>query len=379
MARIRTIKPEFWTDSLMVQLDTFTRLLYIGLWTAADDHGAIRDEIDRIAMEIMPRENPDSVKLSLDLLIACGRVTRMLNDDGSSYLIIEKWADHQRVDKPAKSKIIRDGSRKLAITPEARRSVASKYGCMPGERKEASCYFCGSPGEISWPRLYSGKPSSWVSFSDLELDHFQPESKGGENSSLNLVLSCRHCNRSRNNKSAFDFVTGKLGGSNSLEPREPSRELLVGREGNGKEQGKENTLSSREEIPFVDKSNLDIGSQSDEHDPGANNSVLDGYAPPGGQGAIGKFTMHEDWKPDPDILRQAALWGVSLTGQITQQELAQFVSYWQAEGKAYHHTQWQQKLVQSVKTVRSKTSKPKRRDIMAVSEPDSEIPAGFRG
>ncbi|EPV6100111.1 DnaT-like ssDNA-binding domain-containing protein [Escherichia coli] len=376
MARIRTIKPEFWTDSLMVQLDTFTRLLYIGLWTAADDHGAIRDEIDRIAMEIMPRENPDSVKLSLDLLIACGRVTRMLNDDGSSYLIIEKWADHQRVDKPAKSKIIREGSRKLAITPEARRSVASKYGCMPGERKEASCYFCGSPGEISWPRLYSGKPSSWVSFSDLELDHFQPESKGGENSSLNLVLSCRHCNRSRNNKSAFDFVTGRLGGSNSLNPREPSRELLVGKERKGKEQGKENPLSTR-----VENSSVDNFSQpSETPDPAANNFVMDNRPPSaGGIGAFGKFVMTPDWKPDPDILKQAALWGVALDSEITQQELAQFVSYWVAEGKAYHHTQWQQKLVQSVKTVRTKTAKPERRDIMAMSEPDTEIPPGFRG
>lgn len=238
MARIRTIKPEFWTDSLIVQLDTFTRLLFIGLWTAADDHGAIRDELDRIAMEIMPREDPDNVKHSIDLLIACGRITRMLNDDGSSYLIIDKWAEHQRVDKPAKSKIIREGSRKLAISPETRRAVAAKYGCAPGERKEATCYFCGCSGGISWPLLYSGKPSGWVSFCDLELDHFQPESKGGDNSSSNLVLSCRHCNRARNNKSAFDFVTKGLGSIISPNAREGSRELMVGRD-QGKEQGKE--------------------------------------------------------------------------------------------------------------------------------------------
>ena len=80
-----------------------------------------------------------------------------------------------------------------------------------------------------------------------------------------------------------------------------------------------------------------------------------------------------------NILKQAALWGVSLDSEITQQELAQFVSYWLAEGKAYHHTQWQQKLVQSVKTVRTKSARPERRDIMAMSEPDTEIPPGFRG
>ena len=39
MGRIRTIKPEFWTDEDMAALDPYTRLLAIGLLNYADDEG----------------------------------------------------------------------------------------------------------------------------------------------------------------------------------------------------------------------------------------------------------------------------------------------------------------------------------------------------
>jgi len=148
------------------------------------------------------------------------------------------------------------------------------------------------------------------------------------------------------------------------------------REEKRREDIKDKPLSTRVENSSVDN----LSQPSETPDPAANNFVMDNRPPSaGGIGAFGKFVMTPDWKPDPDILKQAALWGVSLDSEITQQELEQFVSYWVAEGKAYHHSQWQQKLVQSVKTVRTKSARPERRDIMAMSEPDMEIPPGFRG
>ena len=328
---------------MMVQFDVFTRLLYIGLWTAADDHGAIRDEPDRIAMEVMPREDPEMVKLNIDLLIASGRLSRMLNDDGTSYLMIEKWTDHQRVDKPSKSKIIRENSRKLAIPAESRRKVALKYGCTPGDKHEATCYFCGNPGSIYWPRLYSGKAGSWVAFSELELDHFEPESIGGENSSENLVLSCRNCNRARCNKTAFDFVTAKL----SVTTRESSGGFQGGKEGKGSGNGKEelSLAGVRESIPPPENPN-----------PDANNAILNNRLPPGGFGAFGKFPMCDDWQPDPDFLQKAAVRGVILTEPVKPHELAEFIAYWQPEGKAFHHTQWETKLAQSIQFSRNKNA-----------------------
>ena len=84
-------------------------------------------------------------------------------------------------------------------------------------------------------------------------------------------------------------------------------------------------------------------------------------------------------QPDAEFLRLSALWGIALSEPVTPEELASFVAYWQAEGKVFHHVQWQQKLARSVQMGRANGSNQTRRDINTVSEPDSHIPPGFRG
>ena len=41
MARIRTIKPEFWEDEDVGRLSPMARLLFIGSWSLADDEGLL--------------------------------------------------------------------------------------------------------------------------------------------------------------------------------------------------------------------------------------------------------------------------------------------------------------------------------------------------
>lgn len=38
------------------------------------------------------------------------------------------------------------------------------------------------------------------------LDHIQPVSKGGDNSLINLVTACLHCNAGRGNKLVMDYI-----------------------------------------------------------------------------------------------------------------------------------------------------------------------------
>lgn len=94
---------------------------------------------------------------------------------------------------------------------------------------------------------------------------------------------------------------------------------------------------------------------------------------------MGKFAMYAGWQPDPDFQRQAALWGIALTQPVTPEELAAFTAYWQAEGKVFHHIQWQQKLARNVQINRASNGGQARRDINSFSEPDKQIPHGFRG
>ena len=94
---------------------------------------------------------------------------------------------------------------------------------------------------------------------------------------------------------------------------------------------------------------------------------------------MGKFAMYAGWQPDADFQRLAALWGIALSQPVTPEELAAFVAYWQAEGKVFHHVQWQQKLARSVQISRASNGGQPKRDVNSVSEPDSHIPRGFRG
>ncbi len=94
---------------------------------------------------------------------------------------------------------------------------------------------------------------------------------------------------------------------------------------------------------------------------------------------MGKFAMYAGWQPDADFQRLAALWGIGLSQPVTPEELASFVAYWQAEGKVFHHVQWQQKLARSVLMSRNSQGGAAKRDVNAISEPDNQIPPGFRG
>ncbi|MCG7368398.1 primosomal protein DnaI, partial [Pantoea sp. ACRSH] len=93
----------------------------------------------------------------------------------------------------------------------------------------------------------------------------------------------------------------------------------------------------------------------------------------------GKFAMYAGWQPDADFQRQAAIWGVALSEPVTPAELAAFVAYWQAEGRLFHHVQWQQKLARSVQMNRAASGGQPKRDITQISNTDYNIPDGFRG
>src|SRR5439155_8900125 len=96
MARIRTIKPDFWVDEKVVQLTHLARLLFIGLWNFADDEGRMQFSPLKIKMQIFPA---DDVAIQ-DLF---GELTRQgfiqIYPVGNvEYLQIVNFARHQKID-----------------------------------------------------------------------------------------------------------------------------------------------------------------------------------------------------------------------------------------------------------------------------------------
>lgn len=221
MARIRTIKPEFWTDETIVRLPFEARLLFIGMWNFADDSGAIEYSPDRLRLQILPADSSCDIGALIDLLEAAGLISYWVDEQGTQALSINKWAKHQKIDNPSRKTVIRDGYRKQAIPSEARIGVAKKYDCKPGGSADASCYYCGMPGQVHWWASPNGKPTRWITLSDLEFDHFVSEHAGGENSHKNIVLACRACNRGKREFDPHQFFVEKnfpVGLARTIEP-----------------------------------------------------------------------------------------------------------------------------------------------------------------
>jgi len=133
MARIRSIKPEFPQSETIGKLSRDARLLFIELWTIADDSGRSRAASRMLASLLFPYDDDARELLDgwMDELVANGCVEKY-TIDGDSYLQICNWLKHQKIDHPGISKIPgpRESSRK---TREASRSLAPDLG----SRKES--------------------------------------------------------------------------------------------------------------------------------------------------------------------------------------------------------------------------------------------------
>jgi hypothetical protein len=101
MPRIRTIKPEYWTDEKMSLLDPLTRLVFLGLMSMADDEGRLVDNVKLLDGMLFPNTD-DSSRESLEILARVSRITRYVTSSGQNVIQIVNWSRHQRVDHPNK-------------------------------------------------------------------------------------------------------------------------------------------------------------------------------------------------------------------------------------------------------------------------------------
>ena len=74
MARIRTIKPEIWTDEKFMAVSHGARLLFIGMFNFADDNGDLLYSITELQGRIFPGDEEPAVEYWLTELINIGLV-----------------------------------------------------------------------------------------------------------------------------------------------------------------------------------------------------------------------------------------------------------------------------------------------------------------
>jgi hypothetical protein len=98
MSRIRTIKPDFWTDGRIIALSPYARLLYIGSWNfTLCDRGHLADDANGLRLKVLPGDTVDGDVLLAELL-AEGRIVRLELPDGRTFLHIPRFEDHQKID-----------------------------------------------------------------------------------------------------------------------------------------------------------------------------------------------------------------------------------------------------------------------------------------
>lgn len=201
MARSRNIKPGFFMNDELAEIEPLGRLLFAGLWCIADREGRLEDRPRRIKAEVMPYDNCDINGL-LDQLAGRGFITRY-KVDGERYIQVVNFAKHQNPHyKEVPSEIPApeghtDSEYKSPPPTEAERQAIFK-------RDGFKCVICGATD-------------------DLTLDHVIPRSKGGTSESGNLQTLCRSCNTSKGNR--LDFMSAQQEGNDGLSLIQPRTEL----------------------------------------------------------------------------------------------------------------------------------------------------------
>lgn len=75
MAKIRGVKPDYWTDDDVVELSIPARLLFIGMWNYSCDNGHLQDKSRQIKMRILPGDDVNVAELIREIE-AKGLITR---------------------------------------------------------------------------------------------------------------------------------------------------------------------------------------------------------------------------------------------------------------------------------------------------------------
>lgn len=139
MARIRTIKPDFFRSKTIDRLTYEQRLTFIGLWTHVDDEGRCEYDPDLIKADIWPRgRSVEAVEDDLKALTACSLITHYSVNE-CSYVQVNGWREHQRINRPTPSRLPASSPDSIVpLTSTNESSVNGQVGLTeysPPERK----------------------------------------------------------------------------------------------------------------------------------------------------------------------------------------------------------------------------------------------------
>lgn len=253
MARIRTIKPEFWEDENVGMLTREARLLFMGAWNLADDEGILRWVAPYLKASIFMYDDDISVKDVegfMDELVQSEMMfAYKAGKSQQTFGYIVNFRKHQKINRPQPSKL---------PFPSVQ---SPKTLEMYVNRDDCTCHLCGH--QVNWPAKQP-KGNCYDSGYENEtatnpsLDHIVPKVDGGDDAPSNLKIAHVGCNKSRGARSVNDFTPPRSVVSIVGEPvRKADEEFIEDSlndsmtEGNGKEgNGKEGNITTGKPVVY---------------------------------------------------------------------------------------------------------------------------------
>ena len=160
MARIRTVKPEFWTSEQVVACSRDARLLFIGMFNFADDNGVLPYSPLRIKLQVFPGDDVGQEILGWMNELEDQGLTERYTVNGELYLRITGWHKHQKINRPTVQYPLPESSVNTR-TPFNEDSLSAHGGLTERSRTEGKGRDGkGEEGKKSYVPLPGTSPSS---------------------------------------------------------------------------------------------------------------------------------------------------------------------------------------------------------------------------
>jgi hypothetical protein len=198
MGRIRSIKPEFPQSESIGRLSRDARLLFVQIWTLVDDEGRARASSRGLASALYPFD--DDVRDLIDgwmMELAREKLVTRYEVDGSTYLVVNNWRKHQKIDRPSKSRLpsFEEASRVFdECSSSPRVTLAADLGSRTvdlGSRIKDQ----GSVVEQAQPAPSNPEPEEPLGTNWQELTPTDPLSTKGWPKSVDLRIAARFWNQ----------------------------------------------------------------------------------------------------------------------------------------------------------------------------------------
>ncbi len=214
MARIRSVKPEYWTSEQVMNMSRDARLLFIGLWNFCDDNGIHPASALSLKAEVLPGDTltADQVMVFIDEMIEQGLVEEY-DVDGRAFWRVTGWRRHQRIDQPTFRHPTGDTRGDTSDTGDTGdtkggRVTGVTYKRLGGKQRQIvlrklrerdgdACHLCGDPSNLS---ILSLAPNGDENASDIN----------------SLRLICATCKRAQKRGDARKIAGDTHGDTRSL-------------------------------------------------------------------------------------------------------------------------------------------------------------------